>query len=198
MVSMRIRPSRGFVGWGVALSMSIGLRAPAWAQAEAQPEAPPPAAEAPAPTRVNIVSTGLRQWDVFIDGQPMCSTPCSGPLYPQQGVVLQSQERRPVILEVGLLPPGDLVLSAKPYENGRYAGGVVATTLGGMALAIGITFTAVGLAKDRAGFTTAGLITGGAGLLTLPYGLYLMLSAVPSFTVERAAPGPAVGLGGSF
>jgi hypothetical protein len=46
--------------------------------------------------------------------------------------------------------------------------------------------------------TLAGAITGGAGVLTLPYGIYLMMTAVPSFTVERAAPGPAVGLGGTF
>jgi hypothetical protein len=67
-----------------------------------------------------------------------------------------------------------------------------------MALAIGITFLSVGLAKDRAGMTLAGAIRGGAGVLTLPYGIYLMMTAVPSFTVERAAPGPAVGLGGTF
>jgi hypothetical protein len=174
MIWMLRRPSTGAVSWGIAISLVVGLRHEARAQT--------------APTRANIVSTGARQWDVLIDGQLMCSTPCVGPLFPQQLVVLQSQEWRPVILEVGNLPAGDLIVSAKPHQAGRYAGGIVATTLGGMALAIGITFLSVGLAKDRAGMTTAGLITGAAGALALPGGIYLMMTAVPGVTIDRAAP----------
>src|SRR4029079_9297238 len=105
-------------------------------------------------------------------------------LFPQQYLVLQSQELRPVILEVGNLPAGNLLVSAKPHESGKYAGGIVATTLGGMALAIGITFLSVGLAKDKDGMTTAGLITGAAGLVGLPFGIYLMTSAVPRVSVS--------------
>jgi hypothetical protein len=137
----------------------------------------------------------------MVDGQHVCSTPCTGPLYSQQFMVLQSQERRPVIVEVGALPPGDVIVSAKPHEPGRYAGGVVATTLGGMALAVGITFLAVGLAKDRDGFTIAGAITGGAGLLTLPGGIYLMMTAIPTVSVGPAPPGypgAAAGIAGTF
>jgi hypothetical protein len=92
-------------------------------------------------------------------------------------------------------------VSAKPHERGKYAGGIVATTLGGMAIAIGVTFLSVGLAKDRDGMTIAGAITGGVGLLTLPGGIYLMMSAVPSVSVDRASPGPAgaaAGVGGTF
>jgi hypothetical protein len=77
----------------------------------------------------------------------------------------------------------------------------VATTLGGMALAVGITFTAVGLAKGKDGMTTAGLITGGVGLLAVPGGIYLMVKALPSARVERAAPsvsGPSAGIAGRF
>jgi hypothetical protein len=104
-----------------------------------------------------------------------------------------------VILEVGTLPPGEFLVSARPLQSGKYAGGVTATTLGGMALAIGITFVSVGLAKDKSGFTTAGLITGGAGALALPFGIYLMLDAVPTVSVERAGPpGAGVGVGGAF
>jgi hypothetical protein len=197
----------------VALSIVAGLGGAASAQTEPAAAAAPPAAPevaaaagpapppAPAPTRANIVSTGARQWDVMVDGEHVCSTPCTGPMFPQQFMVLQSHERRPVLVEVGNLPPGDVIVSAKPYESGRYAGGVVATTLGGMALAVGITFLAVGLAKDRDGFTIAGAISGGAGLLTLPYGIYLMTTAVPSFSVTPAAPGypgAAAGIAGTF
>jgi hypothetical protein len=174
-------------------------------RAVAPPPPPPapttPAPEAAAPTRATFISTSPQQWDVVVDNKPVCSTPCSGPLFPLQFVVLQSQDPNPVLLEVGRLPPGDLVVSGRPLQRGMYAGGVVATTLGGMALAVGITFTAVGLAKDRGGMTTAGLITGGVGLLAVPGGIYLMIKALPDARVERAGsaiPGVAGGIAGTF
>src|SRR5262245_5356945 len=134
MPEMLRRPSR--VSWRVAISIAVCLGAKAWAQTDpavtAGADAQPQAVEVPAPTRATIVSTGPRQWDVIIDDQYVCSTPCSGPMFPLQLMVLQSRERRPVIVEVGRLPPGDLIVSAKPHQSARYAGGIVATTLGGM------------------------------------------------------------------
>jgi hypothetical protein len=158
-------------------------------------------AETQAPTRATFVSTAAQQWDVVVDDQPICSTPCTGPLFPLQFVVMRSQEPRPLLLEVGRLPPGNLIVSAKPLQEGMYAGGIVATTLGGMALVVGITFTAVGLAKDRPSFTTAGLITGGVGTVALVGGIYLMVKAVPSVSVKPASPGMAgltAGIAGRF
>src|SRR5262249_2687126 len=131
---------RGAVSWGVSIALVVRLGT---ALAQAGPEVRPSAPAAAAPTRATFVSTSSQHWDVVGDEQPMCSTPCSGPLFPLQFVVLRSQELRPVLLEVGRLPPGDLIVSGKPLQHGTYAGGIVATTLGGMALAIGITFTAV-------------------------------------------------------
>lgn len=189
--------------WGVLFALSV-VPAAAWAQPGAeglQPEAPPPGPEAQAPTRAAFVSTGAVQWDVLVDGEPVCATPCSGPLHPLQFVVLRSHERNPVLVEVGRLPPGDLLVSGRPVQHGMYAGGVVATSLGGMALAVGITLSSIGLAKDRAGMTTAGLITGAAGALSLSGGIYLMVRALPGATVEPASPrvaGTTVGLGGRF
>jgi len=184
-----LRRSTRAVSWGVAIAMAVSGAGNAGAQ------------EAPAPTRANVVSTGARQWDVLIDNEVVCSTPCTGPLFPQQFMVLHSQDRDPVLLEVGHLPPGDLIVSAKPHQHGKYAGGIVATSLGGMAIATGITLLSVGLAKGRDGMTIAGAITGGVGLLTLPGGIYLMMSAVPSVSVDRASAGPAgaaVGMAGRF
>jgi predicted permease len=154
----------------------------------------------PAPTRATFLSTNAQQWDVLVDNSAVCSTPCSGPLFPLQFVVLQSHEPDPVLLEIGRLPPGDFVVTGKPRQNGMYAGGIVATTLGGMALVTGITLTAVGLAKDKDGMTTAGLITGGVGLLTVPAGIYLIVKALPSARVDRGAAvaGLAGGIGGTF
>jgi hypothetical protein len=160
--------------------------------ARAQPEAPTPAeAGPPPPTRATFISTSSEQWDVTIDGAAVCSTPCTFPLYPIQFVTLRSQEPRPVILDVGRLPPGDLIVSGKPLNDGMYVGGIVATTFGGMAAVVGITLYAVGAARDRSGMATAGLISGGAGALTLVGGIYLMMNAVPAASVGMAAPAPA-------
>jgi hypothetical protein len=186
------------VSWGVSIALVVRLGT---ALAQVGPEAPAAAPGGPAPTRATFISTSSQQWEVVVDDQAMCGTPCSGPLFPLQFVVLRSQEARPVLLEVGRLPPGDLIVSGKPLQEGKYAGGIVATTFGGMAIAVGITLTAVGLAKDRGGMTTAGLITGAAGALTLPGGIYLMMTALPSARVDRAAPGlsgTAAGIAGTF
>lgn len=195
--------------WGASIAL-LALHGVVFAQPPPGSPAPPvdpagdvqpPAPEGPAPTRATFVSTTSEQWDVVVDDQPICSTPCSGPLFPLQFVVLRSQEPNPVLLDVGRLPPGDLLVSGKPLHEGMYAGGIVATTLGGMALATGITLTAVGLAKDRDGMTAAGLITGAAGALALPGGIYLMMKAVPRVSVGAARPygaGSVAGVGGTF
>jgi hypothetical protein len=176
-VGIRLR-CRVAVSWGLSLALFAAL-----GTAHAAAEGPPPATQEQAPTRATFVSTGAQQWDVEVDGQPVCSTPCSGPLFPLQFVVLRSQEARPLLLDVGRLPAGDLIVAGKPLQEGMYAGGIVATTLGGMALVTGIALSAVGLAKDRDGMTTAGLITGAAGAVAVPGGIFLMLKAVPEVTV---------------
>ena len=49
--------------------------------------------------------------------------------------------------------------------------------------------------------TIAGGISGAVGLLTLPWGIYLMVDAVPSFRVDPAASSPpsaGAGVAGTF
>lgn len=162
-------------------------------------DAPPP--QAPPPTRATFVSTTSRPWDVVVDEQPLCSTPCSLSLHPIQWITLKSHDLDPVVLDVGRLPPGDLVVSGKPLESGKYAGGIVATTFGGMALATGITLSAVGYAKERGGMKTAGFITGVAGALGVAGGIQLMLSALPRASIEgtsRQIAGMQLGVAGRF
>jgi hypothetical protein len=163
----------------------------------AQPAMP----HAPAPTRATFVSTSEDQWDVSVDRQPACSTPCSLELYPMQFIALRSQERSPVRLDVGYLPQGDLIVTGKPLANGMYAGGIVMTSFAGMAVVTGITLTAVGCSTDRDGMCTAGLITGVAGAVGLYGGIYLMRRALPRYSVGPASPYVAhnqVGLTGRF
>lgn len=181
---------------------SLGAAAPALAQVPASDAVPAPptsieqgavsegvASPSPPPdaatTQATFLSTTAQGWNVGVD---VCASPCTVSLYPTQFVTLSSQELRPVLLDVGRLPAGEFVVTGKPFASGTYAGGVVATSLGGMALAVGITFTAVGLAKDRDGMTLAGLITGGVGALAVPGGIYLMVKALPGFTVNGTPP----------
>jgi hypothetical protein len=168
-----------------------------------QPQAQPmqPMQPPQAPTRATFVSTSEQQWEVTIDRQPACSTPCTLPIMPLQFIALRSHERNPIRLDVGYMPAGDLMVTAKPLSNGMYATGIVFTSFSGMALVTGITLTAVGCSTDRSGMCTAGLITGGAGAIGLYGSIYLMRKALPKASIGPARPyvaGNQVGLAGAF
>jgi hypothetical protein len=162
------------------------------AMGEPQPpvdyQPPPPQPEAPAqpsmpdmataPTRATFVSTSDAAWDVWVDRNAICATPCTLPLATNY-VTVKTQERNPIRLDIGYLPAGDVTVKIHPFREGMYAGGVVATTFAGMSLATGITLTAVGYGVDSGGMKTAGLITGVAGAIGLYGGIYLMRKALP-------------------
>lgn len=170
--------------------------------AAAPPEQPPqPAQPPPGSTQATFISTTHRSWEVLIDRQPACATPCSIYVPPMRFVTLRSFERRPVLLDVGYLPQGSVVVEGTPLRQGAYAAGITFTALSGMALVTGISLTAVGCSTDRDGMCTAGLITGGAGALGLYLSIQLMRSAVPTARVLPGQPyiaGNTVGLAGSF
>ena len=154
-----------------------------------------------APTRATIVSTTSEQWDVTVDKQPACSTPCTLPIGPLQFITLKSQEPSPVVLDVGYMPAGDLMVSAKPLANGIYATGIVFTSLSGMALVTGVTLTAVGYGADKDGMKTAGWITGITGAVGLYGSIWLMRHALPKVQIGPAQPyatGNQIGLTGNF
>jgi hypothetical protein len=162
------------------------------------PQQPPPGA-----TRATFVSTGEARWDVRLDNNAVCSTPCSLIIDPMRFVSMYSQERRPSRLTVGHLPPGDVLVQAKPRAEGAFAAGVTFTTFSGMGLVTGITLTAVGYGTDRSTMYKAGLITGGASAVALYLSIDLLRSSLPRVSVgpARAAPyaaGNTVGLAGRF
>ncbi|MBA2541168.1 MAG: hypothetical protein H0V17_16120, partial [Deltaproteobacteria bacterium] len=114
--------------------------------------------------RTTFVSTTEKRWDVRIDSNALCSTPCSLYVEPGRFVTLHSQDRHPQKLSVGYLPPGDHLVNAKPRSDGAFATGVTFTSIGGAALVTGITLTSIGcFVPDRRSMCTAGLITGIAG-----------------------------------
>jgi hypothetical protein len=154
-----------------------------------------------APTRATFVSTGEASWDVWVDQQPACATPCTLPVMPLQFIALRTQESNPIRLDVGYLPQGDLMVAAKPFSNGLYAGGIIMTTFAGMGVATGITLTAVGCSTDHPTMCKAGLITTVPSAIGLYVGIHWMRKALPKWTVERAQPYVAansVGVAGSF
>jgi len=154
-----------------------------------------------ASTRATFGSTTQQQWNVWVDQQLMCTTPCTLALTTAQFVALKTQDDEPVRLDVGNLPAGDVMVRGKPLEGGLYAAGITFTALSGAALATGITLTAVGWGTDRNGMRTAGIITGLAGGIGLYGSIVLMRKALPKATLGPATPyatAGQVGLAGQF
>lgn len=175
------------------------------------PTAPAPTATGPAaPVRpgieTEVVSTEGRQWEVMVDHQSTCNTPCRLMLDGPRWITLRSLERNPLRLEVGELGYRPSRLSAKPLGTGKWATGISFTAIGGTAAVTGIVLTAVGCSTDRDGMCTAGLITGGAGLGVTGLGIWLIRRGLPRYWVRDLdrrqlglyATGRGAGLAGRF
>jgi hypothetical protein len=198
---------------------------PAWAQPGAdpypEPQPPPPyqpqygppvapayAQPSPAPqqpiaggARTSFVSTSEKRWDVRIDNNAVCTTPCALYVEPGRFVTMHMQDVPRSKLSVGYIPPGDFVVTAKPRSEGAFATGVTFTSLGGAAVVTGITLTAVGCSTDRHGMCTAGLITGLAGAATTAFSINLIRNSLPKAAIGPAQPyvgANQVGVAGSF
>lgn len=196
----------------VALVACFGATAYAQPAAQMQPEqppaeqnlAPPPQPQAPmqpepGSTQATFMSASSEPWEVLLDRQPACETPCSIYVPPMRFVTLRSRDR--VLLDVGMLPQGSVVVRGTHLRDGAYAGGIVGTTFSGMGLVTGITLTAVGWGTGKDGMRLAGLITGGVSAVGLYLSIRLMQSAVPKVEVLPGRPYVAanqIGLAGTF
>lgn len=143
--------------------------------------APMGAAPMPAAAGVdtNFVSATGMPWEVMVDQQSACVTPCRLLLERPSWITMRTRERSPIRLEVGNLGAVPTLVTAHDLQHGKYATGIVFTSFGGMALVVGITLGAVGYGADREGMKTAGLITGASGAAMTLGGIYLMRSALP-------------------
>jgi hypothetical protein len=170
------------------------------------PYAEPSAQPQPMPGggRATFVSTTEKRWDVRIEGNAVCTTPCALYVEPGRFVTMHSQDRHPQKLSVGLLPPGDHMVNAKARSEGAFATGVTFTSLGGAAVITGITLTSIGcFVPDRRGMCTAGLITGIAGAIVTAGSIGMIKRSLPKATIGPATGQPYVngqtaGLVGSF
>ena len=157
------------------------------AQSQEQPQQPAVPQPEPGSTQATFVSASAQPWQVLIDRQPACDTPCSIYVPPMRYVTLRSQDR--VLLEVGQLPRSSVVVVRGTHlSDGAYAGGIVGTSFAGMGLVTGITLTAVGWGTGRDGMRTAGLITGGVSAVGLYLSIKLMQSALPKAEVLPGQP----------
>lgn len=143
----------------------------------------PGAAQWPS-VETSFVSATSMSWEVMVDQQSACWTPCELMLDGPHWITLRSRDRRPIRLEVGELGRAAAAVTAHDLKTGMYATGITFTALGGMALVTGITLTAVGCSTDRDGMCTAGLISGGAGAAVTLGGIWLMRQALPSYQVR--------------
>jgi hypothetical protein len=185
-------------------------QAPIMRPEQAPYEQPPPNAQAmqreplpPGATRATFVSTGETRWDVRIDSNAVCTTPCAVVVGPLRYVTLHSQNRASTRLAVGYLAAGDVLVQAQPRAEGAFAAGVTFTTLTGMGLATGITLTAVGCSTDRSTMCNAGLITGVASAVGLYLSIDLLRRALPRVHIGQVQASPyaaanTVGLAGQF
>jgi hypothetical protein len=131
-----------------------------------------------------FVSATSMPWEVMVDQQSMCTTPCRLMLEHPHWITVRTRERQPLRLEVGQLGATPASVTAHDLGTGMYATGITFTTLGGMALVTGITLTAVGCSSDRNRICTAGLISGGAGIATTLGGVWLMRAALPRVQIR--------------
>lgn len=166
----------------------------------------PPAPAPPPPNVVEFLSATEMAWEVMVDRQSTCTTPCRVQLDRPHWITLRTREARPLRMEVGNLGGGAAQVTAHDIGTGKYVTGITATTLGGMAVVCGIVFTAVGCGGDRDGMCTAGLITGGAGIVTTLGGIWLIRAGLPRvkvrplerFGLAAYATGGGGGVAGSF
>jgi hypothetical protein len=107
---------------------------------------------------------------------------------PERPALLRTREDRPDKLLTGRLDPsaGPAQVIAQPTNKAEQATGIVFTSLGGMAVAAGISLAAVGCSQrdNVPGMCTAGLITGTAGGLVTAGAIFLILDSLPTFQVR--------------
>jgi hypothetical protein len=141
----------------------------------------------PGTVQVDFVSASAdTRWDVYVDDQATCTTPCSRWIDPERPVLLRTRNDAPDKLRIAELDRdrGPLQITARPTAHGRLAAGITFTSLGGLAVITGITLTAIGFGSDVDGMGTAGLITLGAGGLATFGGIWMMLDSVPRAKVR--------------
>ena len=158
----------------------------------------------PGTIKANFESASANtRWDVYLDDEATCTTPCDAWVAPSRPIVLRTRRPRSSEIQISRLDlelqsNSPVQITAQPTSQGKLATGITFTTLGGMAVATGIALTAVGCtSEDRDGMCLAGQITGVTGALVTLGAVYLILESGPRYWVTphfgAQAPGPVPG-----
>lgn len=151
-----------------------------------------------------------RSWELRSNQQFVCKTPCTRWINPvetyqfraESGPSLETIDVPSLSAYVG---SSDLEVRAHPRDRGAFAGGIVATGVGGGFAFIGGFLALMGGMADRKGLTVGGAITAGVGLAAIAPGVWLITSSGSKVEIlsdgapiPSAAAAPGLGLGGSF
>jgi len=119
----------------------------------------------PGTVRADFLSASANgRWDVFIDDQAVCTTPCTKFVDPNRPVLLRAREGSSRIslttLGDSAAVGGAVQLQAHPREGGELATGITFVSLGGLGVLSGISLMGVGCRDGlSSGECYGGLIT---------------------------------------
>jgi hypothetical protein len=143
----------------------------------------------PGTVKVDFISAHAQgRWDVYIDDEVACSTPCTRWVNPSRPIFLQSRAgpfpysaREEIqVPDLGeYVGAGPLRLRAHGTAHGAQVTGITLAGLGGMGVMTGITLSAVGCSVGREEMCRGSLITLGVGSLVTAGAIWLILEAAP-------------------
>lgn len=150
----------------------------------------------PGTTKVEIVSDDPDvRWDVYVDDEATCSTPCSRWVAPERPLTLKGRAQgTEVTLDRLSTSPGPQRVVAHNTNFPLFVTGLTFTSLGGMAVVTGSALMGVGCGRDN-GLCTPGIITAGVGAPVVAASIWMMLEARAKADVEPVfAPTPELQL----
>ena len=161
----------------------------------------------PGTVKVRFVSASSEQkWNVVVGDRKLCETPCEKWVDPVMPYAMRAEAgflQRDHVVELPDLREhqthGPLQVRAHERSTAGLTGGITATTFGGLGVAAGTVFLAVGCTSDeRKGMCTAGAITLPVGALLTGGGIWLIVDSGPYAEVRPDQRPPQLGVGGQF
>jgi hypothetical protein len=161
-----------------------------------------------------VSANASSRWDVYVDDQVVCTTPCSRWVNPSRPVELRAREdglpfMRPDKIELHSLEvsgaTGAVQLQAHPTARGELVTGITLTSLGGLGVVTGLALLPVGCGGSGSdGMCTGGAVSLAIGGAITAGAIWLILDAMPRAEVTptlraglhlRVTPG---GIAGTF
>lgn len=169
---------------GTAESPDANCRSPI--QMFLRPLAPPTAEERapPGQIKVRFLPPDERQWDLVVGDRKFCPLPCDRWTDPDMPYAFRTEggflrpdpiEDVPDLREFSAQAP--LEVRTKPRDVGMTAGGIVATSLGGVGMIVGTVLLATGCGGQDSGRCVGGAITLPIGSLLVAGGVWYIVKA---------------------